>query len=86
MVRKGVEQIKRITLRQEAGPDFITMVPGIPPGWEGGSSDDQKRIVTPAKVVRDGADCLVVGRLICSAAIPADTAKRIAEEIATALI
>ncbi|MBF0476415.1 MAG: orotidine-5'-phosphate decarboxylase [Deltaproteobacteria bacterium] len=73
-------------VRQEAGPNFITMVPGIRPGWEGGSSDDQKRIVTPAMAVRDGADYLVVGRPIRSAADPADAAKRIAEEIATALI
>ncbi|MBF0550921.1 MAG: orotidine 5'-phosphate decarboxylase [Deltaproteobacteria bacterium] len=36
--------------------------------------------------VQDGADYLVVGRPIRSAADPADAAKRIAEEIATTLI
>ncbi len=67
------------TLRQICGPDFTLVVPGIRPGWAG--ADDQKRIVTPADALRQGADYLVVGRPITRSDDPAAAAARIAEEM-----
>ncbi len=69
-------------LRSACGPDFTLVVPGIRPGWA--SADDQKRIVTPAEAVRQGADYLVIGRPITRAEDPADAARRIAAEMADA--
>jgi orotidine-5'-phosphate decarboxylase len=66
-------------LRRAFGPDFLLVVPGIRPVWS--SSDDQKRIVTPADAVRGGADFLVVGRPITQARDPAEAARQIADEI-----
>lgn len=47
------------------------------PSWS--SSDDQKRIVTPAQAIKDGADYLVVGRPITQAASRRDAARRVVE-------
>ncbi len=47
-------------IRDACGPDFFIVTPGIRPAWA--SVDDQKRIVSPAKAIQDGADYLVVGR------------------------
>lgn len=54
-------------LRGALGPDAVLVTPGVRPAT-GGSSDDQKRVATPEKAVRDGADWLVVGRPIRDAA------------------
>jgi orotidine-5'-phosphate decarboxylase len=66
-------------LRDDLGPDFKLVVPGIRPEWA--AADDQKRIVTPADAVALGADYLVIGRPITGAADPADAARRIADEL-----
>ncbi len=66
-------------LKRQNGPDFKLVVPGIRPAWASGN--DQKRIVTPAKAVADGADYLVIGRPITSAGNPVDAADKIAAEI-----
>ena len=66
-------------MRQDLGPDFKLVVPGIRPEWA--AADDQKRIVTPAQAVAKGADYLVIGRPITGAADPADAARRIADEL-----
>jgi orotidine-5'-phosphate decarboxylase len=66
-------------LREDLGPDFKLVVPGIRPAWA--AADDQKRIVTPADAVALGADYLVIGRPITGADDPADAAKRIADEL-----
>jgi len=66
-------------LRQVCGPDFTLVVPGIRPGWA--AADDQKRIVTPADALRQGADYLVIGRPITRSDDPASAATRIAEEM-----
>lgn len=66
-------------------PELIALTPGIRPAWSLVKGDDQKRIVTPADAVRDGADYIVVGRPIRDAESPPDAAKRIAEEIEGAL-
>jgi len=71
-------------LREALGPDLIMVTPGIRPSWSVVGNDDQKRIVTPAEAVRAGADYIVIGRPIRDAKEPADAAKRVAEEIASA--
>ncbi len=67
-------------IRQQCGDDFKVVVPGIRPAWS--TADDQKRIVTPAEAVRDGADYLVIGRPVTRADDAAAAATRIAEEMA----
>ncbi len=70
-------------LRAQCGEDFTLVVPGIRPAWS--SADDQKRIVTPAEAIRRGADYLVVGRPILRADDPAAAARRIVEDMASAV-
>lgn len=66
-------------LRQKCGERFVLVTPGIRPA--GASSDDQQRIVTPARALELGADYLVVGRPITSAADPLEALQRILAEI-----
>jgi orotidine-5'-phosphate decarboxylase len=68
-----------VALRGACGRDFKLVVPGIRPSWA--AAGDQKRIVTPADAVALGADFLVIGRPITTAADPAEAARRIGEEI-----
>lgn len=68
-------------IKSTFGQTFIAATPGIRPQWEAGRSDDQRRVVTPAMAVADGADYLVIGRPIRDARHPVETARRIAEEI-----
>jgi orotidine-5'-phosphate decarboxylase len=72
-------------IKAELGKDLIAVTPGIRPAWSLVQRDDQKRIVTPADAVRAGADYIVVGRPIRDAADPAVAAKKVADEIASAL-
>ena len=72
-------------VRRELGRELIVVTPGIRPEWSVVGQDDQKRIVTPKTAVENGADYIVVGRPIRDAKDPADAAKRVAEEIASAL-
>ena len=69
-------------LRRLCGPDFLLVVPGIRPEWT--AADDQKRVLTPAEAVAEGADYLVVGRPITGAADPIAAARRIAAELGDA--
>jgi orotidine-5'-phosphate decarboxylase len=59
---------------------FLTVVPGIRP--EGVGSQDQKRIATPKAAVAAGADVLVIGRAITSAADPVAAAQNILKGLA----
>lgn len=68
-------------IKARMGSSFIAVTPGIRPNWGEPTRDDQKRIVTPAMAVADGADYLVVGRPIRQAADPVAAAGRIAGEI-----
>jgi orotidine-5'-phosphate decarboxylase len=68
-----------VALRGACGSGFKLVVPGIRPSWA--AAGDQKRIVTPADAVALGADFLVIGRPITTAADPAEAARRIGEEI-----
>lgn len=56
-------------LRDECGPDFRLVTPGIRP--EGSDRQDQQRVVTPADAVALGVDYLVVGRPVTAAEDPA---------------
>ncbi len=55
--------------------DFLTVVPGIRPADT--AAHDQKRIATPSAALAAGADILVIGRAITSAADPAEAAQAI---------
>jgi orotidine-5'-phosphate decarboxylase len=66
-------------------PDLIAVTPGIRPAWSVVDQDDQKRVVTPAKAVKNGADYIVVGRPVRDAKDPAEAATRTAQEIESVL-
>lgn len=66
-------------LKESCGSSFITVCPGVRPGWA--SNADQKRIMTPEDAVKEGADYLVIGRPITSAAEPVKVVKKILEEM-----
>lgn len=70
-------------LREEFGQSLVIVTPGVRPA----DSDvaDQRRVMTPGEAVRCGADFLVIGRPITSAASPRDAFLRIADEIASVL-
>ena len=63
----------------EQWPDGFFVVPGVRP--EGGDSGDQKRVVTPARALGDGASILVIGRPITAADNPAGAASAIANSL-----
>lgn len=64
-------------------PSLFRVVPGIRPA--GAEVGDQKRVMTPARAIADGATHLVVGRPIRNADDPAAAADAIVREMATAL-
>jgi len=66
-------------LRQEMGPAFKLIVPGIRPA--GSAVNDQKRIMTPVEAQTAGADILVIGRPITSHQNPAQAAQDIAASL-----
>jgi orotidine-5'-phosphate decarboxylase len=70
-------------LRKALGNDFILVTPGIRPA--GAETADQKRVVTPAQAIQDGADFLVIGRPITGAPDPAAAARTIAAEAAATI-
>lgn len=70
-------------IRTACGEDFVIVTPGIRPQWA--ATNDQKRIVTPSQAIKDGADYLVIGRPITAAKDRKDAAKKIIEELETAV-
>ena len=66
-------------LRKIIGPGMVLVTPGIRP--MGSATGDQKRIMSPARAIRSGADYLVVGRPITEAADPRRAAEAIVAEI-----
>lgn len=66
-------------IRQACGPDFLIVTPGVRPSFA--TSDDQKRIATPAKALADGASRLVIGRPITKSDNPQEAVRLILEEI-----
>jgi orotidine-5'-phosphate decarboxylase len=76
VVCSGLEAglIKPIT-----SPDFLAVTPGVRP--LGAATQDQKRVVTPARAIRNGADYLVIGRPITQASSPIAAYEAILNEI-----
>lgn len=70
-------------LRDIAGAGMVLVTPGIRPA--GGNAGDQKRIVTPARAIKAGADYLVVGRPVVETADPRSAADAIVAEIDAAI-
>lgn len=66
-------------LRQHLDSDVTLVVPGVRPA--GSDSNDQQRVGTPEKAIRDGANLIVIGRPI----IEADDPVRVAREIANSI-
>lgn len=67
-------------IRAACGDGFKLVVPGIRPSWS--ATGDQKRVMTPADAIKEGADYIVIGRPIAAADDPVAAAKRVAEELA----
>jgi orotidine-5'-phosphate decarboxylase len=72
-------------IKQQIGTDFLTVTPGIRPAWSVGKKDDQQRVTTPARAVKNGSDYLVIGRPIRDAVDPREAARRVADEVQEAL-
>ena len=70
-------------LRTIINDDFLLVTPGIRP--PGAAADDQKRIMTPANAIADGASYLVVGRPITKADDPLKSLYEISESVQSAL-
>ena len=66
-------------LRNILPQDTILVTPGIRP--LGASSDEQKRIMTPALAAKTGSNYIVVGRPILKAENPVQTTKSIIDEL-----
>lgn len=69
-------------VRKIVGRDLAVVTPGIRPA--GAERGDQKRVVTPADAIRDGASHLVVARPIVQAADRRAAARAILAEMAAA--
>ncbi len=67
-------------LRAALGPDAVLITPGIRPGSER-ESGDQKRVMTAARAMGEGANMLVVGRPIRDAADPRAVVLGLSDEI-----
>jgi orotidine-5'-phosphate decarboxylase len=70
-------------VRARVGPKVVLCTPGIRPA--GTAANDQARTETPGSAVQAGADLLVIGRPITSAADMAGAARAIELEVAGAL-
>lgn len=71
-------------LRAHIDRRLLVVTPGVRP-VENRPSDDQKRVVTVAQALQNGADYIVVGRPIRDAADPRAAAEAIQSQIAAAL-
>jgi orotidine-5'-phosphate decarboxylase len=73
----------RSVRRAISTPGFVILTPGIRPAGfvSKPSADDQSRIMTAGEAIRAGADYIVVGRPITSAADAAQVARRLLEEV-----
>ena len=73
-------------IRKACGREFLIVTPGVRSKAKTGRSkeDDQVRTATPAEAIRAGADFLVVGRPILTAADPRAETQAVVEEIAAA--
>jgi orotidine-5'-phosphate decarboxylase len=76
VISSGLEVVR---LRDELGPNFLVVVPGIRPVE---NVDDQKRVVDVEQAFQSGADYVVIGRPIRKAPDPAAKAAEYQERIA----
>ena len=67
-------------IHREVGAQFAVVSPGIRPN--GGTNDDQKRVMTPEEAIRAGSDYLVVGRPITGSKDRRVAAEKVLDEIA----
>ena len=72
-----------LACREQLPPEIDIVSPGIRPAWA--STDDHKRITTPAEAIRYGADYLVVGRPILNHPNRQEAVDMIIDEINEAL-
>lgn len=66
-------------LRRSRGTEFCLVTPGI--RLDGDAAGDQRRVVTPADALANGADYLVIGRSITAAADPLAALRRVHAEL-----
>ena len=52
--RRGLLRPGSAAVKERFGHDFLVVCPGIRPEWAAVPGDDQKRITTPFKAVREG--------------------------------
>jgi len=71
-------------LRAHLGPAFLLVTPGIRTSTD--TTDDQKRIVSPAMAIESGSSYLVVGRPITRATDPLAALNAINTEVAAAIL
>jgi orotidine-5'-phosphate decarboxylase len=73
-------------IREIVGPDFLVVTPGIRPGLNiETKEDDQKRIATAKQAILSGADHVVIGRPIRLSENPLKTVQTLQEEISEGL-
>jgi orotidine-5'-phosphate decarboxylase len=68
-----------VSRARSAWPDGFFVVPGLRPA--GAGIGDQKRVVTPAQALHDGASVLVIGRPITAAPDPSHAIMEIASSL-----
>ena len=66
-------------LRRSLGRDFCLVTPGI--RLAGDAAGDQRRVLTPADAIAEGADYLVIGRSITGAEDPLAALERVHAEL-----
>ena len=72
-----------LAVTRAAAPGLLTVVPGIRPA--GTATDDQSRASTPGDAIAAGADILVIGRAVTSAADPEAMAAAVVDEAASSM-
>jgi orotidine-5'-phosphate decarboxylase len=77
--------LEAAAVKKNLGKNFIAVTPGIRPSGGAVDGDDQRRVMTPAEAVANGADYIVVGRPIRDAADPGKAADGICREIESVL-
>ena len=73
-------------IKSRLGDYFATVTPGIRPQWSLDEQDDQARVTTPARAIKNGSDYLVIGRPIRDAADSVQAAVKVAEEVEAAIL
>ncbi len=72
-------------LREELGSNFLIVTPGIRPGANiDTGEDDQKRIATAREAIINGADYVVIGRPIRNSKDPLAVVRQLQQEISSA--